>query len=360
MAISYRFYVYCMCFILVQGIHFGVASSNYSFSDAHRIQLGYKAEHARYVGRLYEVYQYPYRSGETVVPAGSVAYYTDGFCFADAHCIDEKGSFGWLQYLDPDRYFKIGYRVSFEIKNDQHTFFNVLAYKIHEGYVKEGAYCDIALLRLDKTIEEFKGAKDAYDFTQYTSTTYVAGKCVEAGDTLTYIGYGHGGEDADYYVKCDAYRRGCQSKLFNVNNNRLILSMSYQANVWLSFESKGRLEPRAAFENESVLHELMSGGITLLNGKIVGLNDGTTYYLLSYKDYFVAMFLHYTAYFVNKMTFSSAPKLRGSPVFKGVMAVSLMLGPHKKWIDNSCVENWEMNHKWIKNKVWRKNIDDMV
>lgn len=350
-----RFYVYYACFILAQVVQCGFASGQSQFLDVDRIKLGYETTHARYVGRLYEVYEYPYRSCETVVPAGSIAYYTDGFCFTDAHCIDERG--GWSRYFDPDRYFKIGYRVSFEIEDGRHIYFNILAYKIHEGYEKEGVYCDIALLRLDKVIEEFKEAKDVYDFTQYKSSLFTIGKCVEAGDKLTSIGYGHAGEEADYCVKFDAHRRGCQSKLFSIQNSRLILSMPYQVDLIVLSKNEYCLESRTPYQNESILRENMSGGITLMNGRIVGLIHGSTYNFLSYKDYFIAMFLHYAAYFVNQVTLSSVPKLRGSHAFKGVMAGSLMLGPHKQWIDNSCAESWNTSHTWVKNNVWGNNVN---
>lgn len=352
-----RLYKTFLYLTLILGTCVGFCSEH-QFADVDRIMLGYKTKNARYVGRLYEVYKYPYRSSETCSPVGSVAYYKDGFCLTSAHCISDDSS--WFRYFDPDWYFKIGYRVSFEIVDGQHTFFNVCTHKTHKEYGAERGYADIALLRLDREIEDFQGAKDVYDFKPLTSPLCIVGECVEAGATLTYVGYGYAGEDLDYCSKRDVYRRGCQSKLSAIFDNHLILSMPYQLNYVALPEKKWRLEPRARFQNESVVRQGMSGGITLMNDRIVGLNQGISLFYLSYKDYFASILWYCLAYFVNQTTFSSMPKLKGSCVYKGLVSMSVMLEPYKGWIEGSCVEDWRENPGWVKETRWKNNGDDMV
>lgn len=351
-----RFYV---CFILAQVVQCGFCSEH-RFCDADRINLGYATEHARYAGRLYEVYKYPYRSSETLSPVGSAAYYKDGFCLTTAHCVDERWRFGWLRYFDPDSYFKIGYRASFEIKDGQHTFFNVCARKMHEHYRIRGDYHDIALLKLDRSIEAFQDAKNTYDFTRLESFPYIKETRVEAKDVLTYIGYGYGGEDTDYSVKFDGYRRGSQSRLFNIVNNEFILSMPYQSDFVVLSESKYCLEPRISFQNESVILEDMSGGITLMNGRIIGLNRGVNYYYLSNYDYFSFIFLYCIGWLFDAINPKIFLPLRGAHVFKGLMAMSIMLSPYERWIEESCVENWRASPKWVNESSWKNSGDDMV
>ncbi len=201
------------------------------FSDKEMINLGYAVPGAENVGALHGVYKYPYCQDTRMYKYASVVYIGGLTCLTAAHCLRDEAS--CFDSVDFYQYFKIADKVSFEIKG-MRTYFNVKHAVVHPDY--DGTPLrDIAILCLDRVPEGLMGLDPDYSLGRKD----VGGN---RQDVLTYVGYGHGGNDSGCFGWVDDKRRACQSSLFKVQGT-YILSLPYHSDIKCVSEEEYMLIP---------------------------------------------------------------------------------------------------------------------
>ena len=287
-------------------------------ADEVMVKLAYSNEQYRNVGALYKILKFPCFS-PLRIRLGSVAYIGGHSCISSAHCFKEGG----------DYYFTTGYQVSFELSKSEHSFFDIQEYVAHSDYQKD-RNADIAMIRLVDCIPSLTGMQPSYMFGKQTSSSINTYE-----DALTYVGYGHGGNDGDYFIFKDNWRRACMSRILDLPTssfNLLIRSVPYKLNVHVVSGEEVILSQRSILKNEFVLRRGMSGGATFCNDKFVGINSGINNEFLSYKDYLSYNFAMHVSFVINLFNFSPM-YLRMFHPFVGLVTLSVPLGRYEEWIE---------------------------
>jgi hypothetical protein len=327
------------------------------------VELGYSDQRLKNVGALYEVYQFPCCSSKRYL-VGSVVYLGGRTCLMSVNCFKSRsmefflkfgfnGSFkiidgirmnlGTHNRIDVDALrlpFFSGFQVSFEVEDGQHTFFDVKEWLVHPDYSKD-KMVDIGMLCLSKSVQGLEGLKPYYDFGKHP---FSSGNQLKK---LLYAGYGHGGNNEDFFVTHDKKRRACESRLFYTSN---LLHSIFSAPYKMTVVEEGApdisdkkesciVQRREAFLNEFFMREGMGGGITFCDDQFVGLISpkikrvkGATYNGTCFESGYSL---------VNCLIFATTYSeccpyyIRPNSVHEGMIAVSIHLGEYRYWIEGN-------------------------
>lgn len=316
------------CVLSAQDIDENVAVSQRFIdlnSDESMVDLAYSDDKYKAVGAVYWVLKFPCLS-PIRTKIGSVFYAGGHTCISAAHCL----VFPWWNM---DRYFITGYQVSFELSRGEHTFFDVQEYVVPSDYSKNRK-ADIALLRLNALISGLCGLELSYVFGKsvyFEEESFCPKRPLDY--KLTYVGYGHGGNDGDYFVFKDDQRRACKSAICYVTSGSqdfLILSLPYKLNAFCT-DGNLTFSHRSTFKDEFVVRPGMSGGPTFYDGKVVGVNSGVDFVGYSYADICFFYVNDCVRSVVNLFNFSSMSLRKAHPC-TGMFTYSVALGGYEEWI----------------------------
>jgi hypothetical protein len=335
-------------------------SSNELFSETHTATAALELAHSdplyNNVGVLYI---------DSILPARATVTYIGGrTCLTAAHCFQgsvmRDHSFFWNLFLSLmyqcNAWFKPQLRVAFEV-NDEIKHYSVRNYSVHPAYAAKESHVDLAIIQLDRVPDRdadgLTGLPLCYDFGTkvenfervYEDIT-IKNRGEHIPNQLTYVGYG-GCCTASLGQLENMYnmRTACRSVLMCVTRATgmyTLVSAGRGINLHSlgkdMYESKRR--PLLPFET-GVLGG-MSGGPTLCEGSVVGINAASTSDCVALDDQKEMNLRWYKNFCIQLVNFFIPPlwlhPISTYPVDEvlfGTMNISIPLGPHKEWIEDT-------------------------
>jgi hypothetical protein len=335
---------------------FPVCSSDDLFTDTHTPEAGVRLAHSDPIYNNVGILDI----NSMLRGRATVTYIGGRTCLTSAHCFQGSSAkdpsfFRQLFFNFMYRYmawFKPKMRVGFEV-DGKIAYYNVVDYHIHPDYVSRKAHVDLAIIQLDRDVTGVDGLPLSYDFgmkgeefqSAYEYRFYKdGGKNIP--NHLTYVGYG--GERIDSLSKFDYVyhqRTACQSFLICVSKNLgvyWLASAGHGVNLYSKNKTEHESERRPLLPYETGLRSGMSGGPTFCDGKVVGINafDHIVYVDAAYlKETNLKIYKNSVIQFVNFflwcLGWNSIAIYPVDQFLFGLINVSIPLGPHQKWIEDT-------------------------